>query len=401
MWLANCILVDVEDGGASREGSLRIEDGAIVEVADALPRSADNVVDLQGRFLSPGLISCHTHFTEVYPFSSADEDESPAVSTLRALHSAKQALWAGVTTVRCTHEQNRADIWLRLADANGWTRAPRILAAGRAISTTGGHGDYGIGCAIADGPEEFFKVARTELAAGADHIKVFVSGGIANLENLDAVQMTSDEMRAVVSVTDMQGSYVVAHAANSASIKLGLEAGIRSFEHAYQLDEETATRMATQGVFLTPTLNVTHCIDRMRAVGFEESQIDRAARAAPMHRRSIETAIHAGVKLVNGVDGGPGEPIDGTSLAVIETELLADAGLSSQGALRTATVNAAELLGIGGHVGTIREGADADVIAMKRDPLSDVRALRTIDFVMRRGEVVRDEREGRTAPPID
>jgi imidazolonepropionase-like amidohydrolase len=393
VWLTNCTVIDIEDPERSVEGGVRVEDGTIVEIAEGAPPPESHSMDLRGRYLLPGLISCHTHLTEVYPFSAAD-GESSAESSLRALAGATQALQAGVTTIRCVHEQNRADLLLRSADAKGWVRTPRILAGGRAITTTGGHGDGGGGCVRADGPEEFLKAARTELAAGADHIKIFISGGIGDAsENITTVQMTLDEMRATVTAADVHGAYVVAHSGNSASIKLALEAGVRSFEHGYELDDEAAAAMVERRAFLTPTINCTHVRSWMLPRGFDESQVRRAAEVEPIHARSLETAIRHGVKIVNGTDGQPAEPVDGTSMTVIEAELLSRAGLGPRGALLASTANAAELLGLESRVGTVAVGFDADLIAVKGDPLEDISALRSIDWVMSKGEVLRDDRD--------
>jgi imidazolonepropionase-like amidohydrolase len=392
MWVTNCTVIDVEEPHRSFTGALRVEDGSIVEATEAPPLVDDNAVDLGGRYLVPGLITCHVHLTEVYPFDAA-EGESGASSALRALKVAREALWAGVTTVRCVHETNQADLELRHADAEHWVRTPRIFAAGRALTTTGGHGDIGAGCVRADGPEEFLEAARRELDAGADHIKIFISGGIGDAsENLSIVQMSSEEIAATVAVAEEHGAYVVAHAGNSASIKVALEAGVRSFEHGYELDDETAQGMVDRGAFYTPTINVTHVRSWMLPRGFDESQVRRAAEVEPMHAKSLETAIRHGVTLVNGTDGGPAEPAEGTFMTAIEAELMSEAGLGPVGALRAATVNPAALVGAP-NLGTTRVGGAADLVAMPGDPTADIRAIRGIDWVMSRGSVVRSARD--------
>jgi imidazolonepropionase-like amidohydrolase len=390
MWLTNCTVIDVEDPNGSFTGALRIEEGSIVEASETAVRPGAETIDLGGRCLIPGLITCHVHLTEVYPFDASD-GESPATSALRARSVAEAALLAGVTTVRCVHETNRADIHLRHAHAHGWApTTPRIFAAGQAITTTGGHGDGGGGCVRADGPEEFVHAARDELAAGADHIKIFISGGIGDAsENLTTVQMSLDELAATVAAADAHGAYVVAHAGNSASIRVALEAGVRSFEHGYELDDETARMMAERSVFYTPTINVTHVRSWMLPRGFDESQVRRAAEVEPLHARSLETAIRHGVTLLNGTDGGPAEPVEGTFMTAIEAELMSEAGIGPLGALRAATVNPAKLLGAP-ELGTTRVGGAADLVAMPGDPTTDIRALRGIDWVMSRGAVVRE-----------
>ena len=146
------------------------------EPARAADRGDGELLDLGGRFLLPGLISCHTHLSVVFPFDDTDEHESAGLTTTRAAARARDALLSGITTIRCVHEQNRADLLLRQSASRGWVQVPRIFGAGQALSTTGGHG-WGSGCSYADGPDSFLAAARAELAAGADHIKVFITGG--------------------------------------------------------------------------------------------------------------------------------------------------------------------------------------------------------------------------------
>ena len=136
---------------------------------------AGEQMSLEGRYLVPGLISVHTHLSMVYPFSDTDENENPGLTVLRAYGRAQDALRAGITTLRSVHELNRADLLLAEAARAGWADVPRIVGAGRAISTPGGHGE-GHGSVIADGPEAFREAALAELDAGCAHIKVFITG---------------------------------------------------------------------------------------------------------------------------------------------------------------------------------------------------------------------------------
>src|SRR5882672_9878586 len=236
LWLAGGHVVDVRTGTVRRDINVEIAGGRIKRVTADPPPAGERQVPLGGRYVLPGLISVHTHLSVVYPFSATDEAESPGATALRALARAQDALRAGVTTIRCVHEQNRADLLVRAAAQEGWVAAPRILGAGRAISTTGGHG-HGVACSYADGHDGFLHAARAELAAGADHVKIFITGGIARQgESFDGAEMTGEEMRAVVRAASERGSYVVAHAGSAGAIRQALDAGVRSFEHAYQLD---------------------------------------------------------------------------------------------------------------------------------------------------------------------
>ena len=158
MWFVNAHVVDAATGDRLRHRAVETAaDGTVAQVAAAAPPGLPDadVVDVAGRWLLPGLISCHTHLSIVFPFSDTDEAENPAVTAYRSATRASEALRAGITTIRCVHEQNRADLLLRTAVRRGWFAAPRILGAGRAISTPGGHGQGGA-CAYATGEQEFY-----------------------------------------------------------------------------------------------------------------------------------------------------------------------------------------------------------------------------------------------------
>lgn len=373
---------------------MEIQGDRITSVRTAAPEltGTAQTYDLGGRFLLPGIISCHTHLSVVYPFHATDEQESAGLTATRAAARAADALLAGITTIRCVHEQNRADLLLRQSAQQGWVQTPRIFGAGQALSTTGGHG-WGMGCSYADGPEQFLAAARAELAAGADHIKVFITGGLAHAgEVMTGMQVTAAEVGGAVRAASEKGKYVVAHAANSAAIQEALQAGVRSFEHAYELDDETARAIAAQGAFLTPTLCCTRMPDWMRGHAFTADQVERAMAVGPQHLDSIKRAVDAGVTLVNGTDYPPGEPGDGTVVAVREMEFMAAAGLDPAAALRSVTVNPARLLGAERDLGNVKEGFLADLIAVDADPTSSVSAMREVSFVLAGGSVVRDDR---------
>ncbi|TYB49657.1 amidohydrolase family protein [Actinomadura chibensis] len=402
VWLTGGHVVDVLRGTVRRNANVAVSGGRIETITTAAPEPGARRIDLGGRYLLPGLISVHTHLSVTYPFSATDEAENPGLTALRALSRAQDALHAGVTTIRCVHEQNRADLLIKESVAQGWVDAPRIIGAGRAVSTTGGHG-HGSACSYADGHDGFLRAARAELAAGADLIKVFITGGIAHEgESFTGSQMTLDEMRAVVRAAQEHGTYVTAHAGSGSAIREALAAGVRGYEHAYELDEATAKEMADRRVFLTPTLCVTRCPDWMAGHSFSEWQIERATQVGPGHLASIRRAVAAGIAdpldpekpgitMLAGTDYPPGEPIEDTVVAVREMEFLTDAGLDPAQALRAGTSDAARLVGLGGEAGAVEEGLLADLVVTDRDPLSDLSALRRIPFVMQAGRVVRND----------
>jgi imidazolonepropionase-like amidohydrolase len=387
-WLTDANVIDVEAGEVLSSRSVEVEDGRIRSVRSRLPAGEQDVVGLAGRFLMPGLISCHTHLSIVFPMSRTDPGENPAATVLRAAKRARDALAAGITTVRCVHEQHRADLWLRHAQAQGWLDVPRIFGAGRAITTPEGHG-AGAACAEASGEEEFYRAACAELEAGADHVKIFINGGLARAgEDLSASEMSDGELAGTVRAAEQHGTYVVAHSGASRAITQALERGVRCFEHAYELDAPSAAALATRGAYLTPTLIVTRCEPWMRANEFSEATMANARAAAPGHLESIRTAVAAGVPILCGTDLPPADDVGGLSATVAELALLEQAGLSRLGALHAATTTPARLMGVAGELGQAAPGFHADLVALDDNPLDGLEALARPRLVMSRGKVV-------------
>ena len=388
-WLTNANVVDVEAGRLLLSQTVEVADGRVRSLASRPPAGEADVIDLGGRFLVPGLISCHTHLSIVFPMSSTDPEEPPAATVLRAFKRAHDALAAGITTVRCVHEQNRADLWIRHAQAQGWLDAPRIFGAGRAITTPQGHG-VGAACAVASGEEEFYRAACEELEAGADHVKIFINGGLARAgEDPSASEMDDGELAGTVRAAEEHGTYVVAHSGASRAISQALERGVRCFEHAYELDGPTASLLAAQGAYLTPTLVVTRCEPWMRANEFEEATIANARAAAPGHLESIRTAVAAGVPILCGTDLPPADDVGGLPATVVEMTLLEQAGLSRLGALQAATTTPARLMGQSDQLGQVRPRFHADLVALDHNPLDGLAALGHPRLVVSRGKVVR------------
>ena len=388
-WMTNAQVIDVTDGTVLRNRNVEIVDGAIRAVSATLPPSPDNVIDAGGRFVLPGLVSCHTHLSIVFPMSATDESESPAATVLRAAKRARDALDAGITTLRCVHEQNRADLWLRDAKQRGWAEAPRLVGAGRAITTRSGHG-AGAACVTAEGEEGFYLAARGELEAGADHIKIFINGGLAREgEDVSRSEMTDEELAGAVRAARQHDTYVVAHSGASQAIRQALSSGVRCFEHAYELDTSTASLLAREGAYLTPTLVVTRCEPWMRANGFEEATIGNARAAADGHLQSIKNAIAARVPLLCGTDLPPADDVGGLPSTVVELVLLEEAGLSRLSALQTATINPARLMGAEDQIGQLSPGFRADLIVLDDNPLDSLAALGDVAMVLQEGRAVK------------
>lgn len=390
MWLTNCHVVDVVTGEVLRDRSVRVADGVIAEIRAALPPHVE-AHDLGGRHVLPGLISCHSHLSVVFPFEDTREDESPGLTAFRAAQRAGDALRAGITTLRCVHEQNQIDLVLRDAHRRGWIQAPRIFGAGRALSTPHGHG-AGADCSYASGADGFYRAALGELAAGADHVKIFINSGLAREgEDFAHAEMTEEEIAATVRAAHEHDSYVVAHSGESAAIRQALAAGVRSFEHAYALDEDTAHLIARRGAFVTPTLCVTNSLGWMRENDFAQASIANAQNAIEPHQESFRRAVAAGVQLVNGTDIPPADLVEGVPAAVYEMFLMARGGLDNLRVLQSVSTTAARLVQAQDRLGQVAPGFTADLVAVDGDPVADISALGRLSFVMQAGRVVRDD----------
>ena len=389
MWFSNGKIVDVTNGEIYTNRHFEILDGIITRIQLDAPDTSEKSIDLAGHYVMPGIISCHTHLSVVFPFSDTDEHENPAITAYRSAERARQALVAGITTIRSVHEQNQADLLLRRAIQRGWSSGPRIFGAGRAISTPNGHGS-GADCSYAEGFEGFYQAALGEFEAGADHIKIFITGGLAHAgESPDTPEMTDGEIAGAVKAAHEHGSYVVAHSGESKAIMQALNQGVRSFEHIYSLNEETAQALALRGAFVTPTLCVTRSESWMRKNQFEEHSIQNALRASEQHLVSVKRAIAAGIPMVNGTDYPPGDLVDGLPAALHEMYLMHEAGLSPQQTIGSISSTAAALLNQSETLGQIAPGYYGDFITVKENPFKELDTLRDITSVYQGGSLIR------------
>ena len=309
-----------------------------------------------------------------------------------------KTLRAGFTTVRNLGDDG-ATLALRDAIARGWTTGPRIVDAGRSISTTSGHMDARLGLNdelrdhphtdnLCDGVEECRKAVRTQIGRGADVIKIATTGGVNSRIGAGlGAQMFNDEANAIVQTAHLYGKKVAVHAHGADGIKVAMAAGADSIEHGTLMDDEAIAMMKKAGAFYIPTLSTVN--------GYKE-RIARDPNAYPPEVRkkidwrisitgkALEKAVPAGVRIAFGTDAG----VSKHGRNADEFELMVQHGMTPVQAIQAATVNAAELLGLAGEIGTLEPGKAADLIAVAGDPLSDVRVLKTMAFVMKGGAVV-------------
>jgi len=391
-------LIEVRSGRVVHDAVVVVDGERIVaagpRAAVTVPAGA-HVVELGNRTLLPGLFDMHVHLssasTQPKKFAQFFFD-SAVDSALRAADNARATLAVGFTSVRSAGDNDYIDVALEKAIDEGFAVGPRIVPAGYQISMTGGHGDdtgfppgvfeHGPEQGIADGPELLLRAVRYQIKHGARVIKLMVTGGVGGFERaLDVQQFSEEEMRTVVEEARRNRVKVLAHAEALAGTLAALRAGVDSIEHGSQLDDEAIRLMKEKGTYLVPTplVGVEHNTpddpELMQSKGREEKR--RAAE-------SLRKAIRAGVKIAYGTDAGA--MAHGHNAR--QFALLVEAGMSPLDAIRSATLAAADLLGVSDR-GTLEPGQLADVVAVPGDPLADIHAMERVDFVMKGGVVFR------------
>jgi imidazolonepropionase-like amidohydrolase len=370
--------------GVIEDGAVVVVDGRIASVGPArgLP---PNTVDLGDATLMPGLVDAHVHL--VWDASAEPhevvERESRALTVLRCARNAALHLRAGVTTVRDVGSADGLAVEIGRAVELGILSGPRVVAAGRAIAMTGGHGWF-LG-READGPDAVRRAAREEIKAGASCIKLKASGGVyGHAEEPGSPQLTVEEMRPAVEEAHKAGRKAAAHAYSVEAINNALEAGVDSVEHGSFLDRETVGRMREQGTYLVPTMSVYAAMaEKGPGLGSPEYITRKTAEVLEAGGEAFRLALEAGVPVAAGTDcGAPGHP-HGTLPE--ELRLMVEAGATPQQALRFGTSAAAELLGLGDEVGALEPGKRADLLAVAGDPTLDILALGEVRLVLRDG----------------
>jgi imidazolonepropionase-like amidohydrolase len=367
----------------------------IVQVGPAdstvLPAGTKTIA-MTGKWLIPGLMNMHVHLGLKLPGAAGDSlvNESDTAEVLRMAGNARRSLLSGVTTLRLVGEDHGTDFALRRAIDSGEVIGPRIKTAGEIIVPTGGHGSL-----EADGPYGLAHAVREQIKQGADWIKIAISGGISDSHgDISAAPMTDEEMSTLIEVAHRNGIRVTAHNGSNEAAKQALRFGIDGFEHGYHLKMDVLKDMKAKGVWLVPTIVVTQpgALEFYRKIGSPPWYLERVKITGADHWEMLQNAIRLGVKIALGTDQFPFEPNDGTTATIAEAETYVKAGMTPLQALQAGTSQAAAMLRMDADLGSIASGKLADIDALEADPLKDIHALRTLDFVMKGGVVYRDDR---------
>ena len=388
-------MVDVAKGELTSPAVVVVTNGRIVSVGSGGVPAGAPTIDLGDLTLLPGLIDAHTHLTGDIQgdWVTRSVRELPADAALRGARNARTTLLAGFTTVRDVGAGGFADVSLMKAIDAGFVLGPRMIPSAHALGITGGHCDdtgwapgvneLGPKEGVADGVDEVAKAVRYQIKHGAKVIKVCATAGVLSFEaGLGAQQLSDAELLAIVQEAARHGLKVAAHAHGTEGIKAAVRAGVASIEHGSMIDDEAAELMKRRGTYLVPT---AYLLTTFKFESLPPPIAAKAKQVVPLAQESHRRAFRAGVKIAFGTDAAVYPHGDNAR----EFAVYVGYGMRPADAIRTATVNAADLLGVSDR-GLIAPGRLADLIAVRGNPLEDVRVLEQVPWVMKGGVVVKE-----------
>ncbi|MDB5336993.1 MAG: amidohydrolase [Planctomycetaceae bacterium] len=397
-------LIDGRSAEPRSQISIVIDEGKIkkIEAGYTKPQEGDTLINLKDYTVLPGLMDMHTHLMSQHSKDSYTEKffMEQADYALRSTVYARMTLMAGFTTVRDLGDNGVNSIALRKAIEKGWVPGPRIFTSGKSLATTGGHadptnalrGDYrrdaGPLEGVINGVEDARKAVRQRYKDGADLIKLTATGGILSLAaNGQNPQFSDEELKAVVATAKDYNMTVAVHAHGTEGIKRAVLAGVDSIEHGTFMTDEVIELMKQKGTYWVPTNMAGEWVaEKAKEPGYLPDIVrPKAAAIGPVIRTTFAKAQAAGVKIAFGTDSG----VSPHGANAREFELMVAGGMPPMKAIQAATLEASKLLRIDDRLGTIEVDKIADIVAVKGDPLENIRVLQSMAFVMKDGVVAK------------
>jgi len=369
---------------------------SIAPSASVPAQPGDTVISLGGLTVMPGLIDVHTHLTMDTDFNPYHEvTETDAREAINGVVNARATLLAGITSVRNVAAGGYTDVDLRDAINSGQIAGPHMQVSGPALSITGGHCDndllpfkyHATADGVADGIAEVQHLVRQNIKYGADVIKICATGGVLSKgDDPQASQYTLEEMRAIVADAHRLGRRVAAHAHGAQGILWASMAGVDSIEHGSYINDKGIAELKKNGTYLVPTLYLEDWIvDNGSLPPYSHKKMLEISAVA---KANIKRAMQAGVKIAMGTDAAVyPHGLNAHELDVYVNQL----GMAPLAALQTATINAADLMGWTAKTGSLEAGKWADIIAVEKNPIDDVRTLQNVKFVMKAGVVYKND----------
>jgi imidazolonepropionase-like amidohydrolase len=361
-----------------RNAVVVVRDGRIASVGTAAPPGAATL-DLGDRFVMPGLVDCHSHASIVPGLGDqlGQLCRGPVPQALAATRNLRLDLAAGTTTMRIMGEEHFVDVELRDAIEAGTIIGPRLLIAGRGLAANNGHGRA---LASYDGVDEVRRGARENLRRGANHVKIFVTGGVSSPGTTPTSSAyTREEIRAAVEEADRVGTYAAAHAHGGPGLRLAVQEGVGTIEHAALADDEDIALMIERRVWLICTFAIfMHPNGIEQGDGQRPAIMDKMRWARRVVAETFPRHLASGVRFACGTDSVHGA-------MPFELQTLVRLGVSPREALLAGTRRGAEACRVDKDVGTLEPGKRADLIAIDGDPLKDMTAMERVSLVMKDG----------------
>jgi imidazolonepropionase-like amidohydrolase len=392
-------LLDVRTGKVTSDVYISVENHRIKSIG-ATPPQGIQIIDLSSFLVMPGMVDCHAHIlgnlADLSPGSGFRM--SSAKKTLWGMRNLKVWLSKGFTALRDAGEDDLGYGQLALRDAinAGWIDGPRMQSSGNFVSLTGGHGDAEDFFApdqamparpnTADTVDQVAIAVRRDIKYGADWIKLMGTGGVLDLtSDFNVQELSEEQMAKAVEIAHRAGKRVMVHAEGTEGIKAAVRAGVDSIEHGTMLDDEGAALMAKKGTWLVPTLyTFQHGVELGMSHGQDAISLAKGKEILAHQQPAFTRALKAHLKIAVGIDDEP-------KYLPREVEALVRGGMTPLEALQAATIRGAELLNWSDRIGTIEAGKFADIIAIDGDPAQDINAIEKVVFVMKDGDVFKND----------